>query len=136
MPKHATRTSFRPGQSGNPGGKPKAGSTPAKQIAELREVARNATKRGIQRAVWLAENAAKEETQLRAIQFLAEFGCGRSPHAPPEPEQAAEVVDLAQFFPVRIDTSTDGKSSTETAQTAPEASSEGQGGAETAETVR
>ena len=61
---------FKPGQSGNPNGRPKA-------HAEMVDYARSKTKDNLERIIALAETAEDENVRLRASQILHEIAWGK-----------------------------------------------------------
>lgn len=67
-------TSWKPGQSGNPKGRPKSGES-------LAETLRTAVspKALLDRMKWLADNAESETVRFHAISWLAERGWGKAP---------------------------------------------------------
>ncbi len=68
------RTAWEKGQSGNPGGRPK-------EVAEVRELARQYTEEAIQTLVTLMQSAKLERTRLAAASELLDRGYGRPPQA-------------------------------------------------------
>jgi len=70
----APRTAWKKGQSGNPGGRPK-------EVAEVRELARQYTEQSIQTLVTLMQSAGSERTRLAAASELLDRGYGRPPQA-------------------------------------------------------
>lgn len=74
----ATRTSFQPGKSGNPGGRPKL--TPEEKAEELAlEVAcREKTEEALATIVSLMNKADKDSVRLAAAQFVIERGRGKA----------------------------------------------------------
>jgi uncharacterized protein YcbK (DUF882 family) len=90
MPQRATRTSFKPGQSGNPGGVPKVfRALPPEEVrlrqAQAREamkaaqdLARCVTPEAVAKLVHLMRNAKKEETQQSAAMALLDRGLGKA----------------------------------------------------------
>lgn len=73
----SSRTSWKPGQSGNPGGRPKVS-------AEVRELAREHGPKAIQRLVALM-NSKNESVAVRASEAILDRGYGR-------PTQAMELA--------------------------------------------
>ncbi len=69
---------FEPGQSGNPGGRPKV-------IAELRELARQHTPAAIEELARLALKARNEAVRISAIRELLDRGYGKAPTSLPVP---------------------------------------------------
>ncbi len=65
---------WKKGQSGNPGGRPK-------EVAEVRELARQYTDEAIQTLVTLMQSAKLERTRLAAASELLDRGYGRPPQA-------------------------------------------------------
>lgn len=63
-------TSFRPGQSGNPGGRPKA-------LREVQEAARAHTAAAIERLAYIAEHGKSETAQITASVALLDRGWGK-----------------------------------------------------------
>ncbi len=61
---------FKPGQSGNPNGRPKAHT-------DMVEFARSKTKVNLERIITLAESAEDENVRLRASQILHEIAWGK-----------------------------------------------------------
>ena len=61
---------FQPGQSGNPGGRPKI-------VGDIRALAREHTPEAIAELVRLATKARREEVRLRAIEVLLDRGYGK-----------------------------------------------------------
>jgi hypothetical protein len=61
---------FQPGQSGNPGGRPKA-------EAEIRELAKDQTRRAMQRLIHLIDHAESEKVQVMAAVAILDRGWGR-----------------------------------------------------------
>ena len=66
----ATRTAWKPGQSGNPGGRPK-------EVAEVKALARQHCEEAIQTLVTLMQSAKVERTRLAAASELLDRGYGR-----------------------------------------------------------
>ena len=67
----APRTAFRPGQSGNPGGRPKA-------IAEVRHLARQYTSLAIETLASIVQHGDKETARVAAAQALLDRGWGKA----------------------------------------------------------
>lgn len=65
---------FRPGQSGNPGGRPKA-------IAEVRELARSLTALAVQTLVSIMEHGDKDAARVAAAQAILDGGWGKAVQA-------------------------------------------------------
>ena len=65
-----TTTSFKPGQTGNPGGRPKA-------LAQVRELAREYTEEAIQKLVELMRKADSDQAQILAANSLLDRGWGK-----------------------------------------------------------
>ena len=72
----APKTAFKPGQSGNPGGRPKINE-------EFRERARKAVDAHVLDA-WIGEVVARGDEWMRAAENLASYGYGK-------PAQAVQV---------------------------------------------
>ena len=70
----ATRTSWKPGQSGNPGGRPKA-------VGHVRDLAREHTKEAIETLVDIMRNGDKDVARARAAEVLLDRAWGRAPQA-------------------------------------------------------
>jgi len=70
----APRTAFKPGQSGNPAGRPKVAE-------EFRARARSAVDEHVLSA-WIQEVAARGDEWMRASENLAAYGYGRPSIAP------------------------------------------------------
>jgi hypothetical protein len=73
-PKKRRPTAWKPGQSGNPKGRPKSGES-------LAEALRGAVspKALLDRMKWLADHAESETVRFHAISWLAERGWGKAP---------------------------------------------------------
>lgn len=78
--RRAPRTAWKPGQSGNPGGRPK-------EVAEVREAARRHTAEAIQTLVTIMRNGTPDRARAAAAEALLDRAWGR-------PLQPAEVTGL------------------------------------------
>lgn len=68
-----SRTSFRPGQSGNPGGRPK-------EVAEVRDLARQHTTAAIETlAALMADEKTPASARVAAAESLLNRGWGKAP---------------------------------------------------------
>ena len=65
-----TTNTFRPGHSGNPGGRPKA-------LVQVRELAREYTEEAIQKLVELMRKADSDQAQILAANSLLDRGWGK-----------------------------------------------------------
>ncbi len=74
----ATRTSFQPGKSGNPGGRPK--QTPEEKAEELalEAACRDKTEEALATIVLLMNKADKDSVRLAAAIFVIERGWGKA----------------------------------------------------------
>ena len=74
----ATRTSFQPGKSGNPGGRPK--QTPEEKAEEraLHAACRDKTEEALATIVLLMNKADKDSVRLAAAIFVIERGWGKA----------------------------------------------------------
>ena len=68
--RNAPRTAWKPGQSGNPGGRPK-------DIAEVRDLARQHTAVAIAALVEIAKSGKSESARVSAAEALLDRGYGR-----------------------------------------------------------
>jgi hypothetical protein len=82
---------FEPGQSGNPGGRPKV-------IAELRELARQHTPAAIEELARLALKARSEAVRVSAIRELLDRGYGKTTSLPVAVELPAIGGELKGNF--------------------------------------
>ncbi len=87
--KRRARSSWAPGQSGNPRGRPKV-------AAEVRDLARTHSAVAIATLASLMRGAEKDDVRLRAAEALLDRAWGR-------PAQAAESADDPRDFHVTID---------------------------------
>ena len=67
-------TTWKPGQSANPGGR-------SKLEKDVRDLAREHSKDAILRLAWLMNNAQSERTQAAAAEALLDRAWGRPPQA-------------------------------------------------------
>ncbi len=76
--RRATRTSFQPGQSGNPSGRPKL--TPEERAEELAfgAACRGKTAEALKTIFLLMKKADKDSVKLAAAQFILERGWGKA----------------------------------------------------------
>ena len=70
----ANQTSFRPGHSGNPSGRPK-------QSVQLKELAREQTAKAIKTLVDVMDNSDRDAARVRAAEILLDRAWGRAPQA-------------------------------------------------------
>lgn len=70
---------FQPGQSGNPGGRPK-------ESGEIRDLARQYSEEALQTLVNIMRKADKDTVRIVAAQIIIERGCGK-------PLTAAEIAE-------------------------------------------
>lgn len=76
--RRASRTSFQPGQSGNPSGRPKRTPEERAQEVALEAACRAKTKEALNTIVLLMKNAEKDSVKLAAAQFILERGWGKA----------------------------------------------------------
>lgn len=90
------RTAFRPGQSGNPGGRPKLTPEQKAQALHLYEACRLKTLQAIEVIEQLMYKADRDSVRLAAAQFIIERGWGKTPPpvGPPveDKEHTVEVI--------------------------------------------
>jgi|SRR5579864_589220 len=83
--RRAPRTAFQPGQSGNPGGRPKI-------VAEVRDLARRHTASAIETLVHIMQHGDKDAARVAAAQALLDRGWGK----------AVQSLDVAGDTSLRI----------------------------------
>lgn len=76
--RRATRTSFRPGQSGNPTGRPRLTPEEKSEQLALDAACRAKTKEALNTILWLMKKANKASVKLAAAQFILERGWGKA----------------------------------------------------------
>lgn len=75
---HATRTSFQPGQSGNPRGRPKLTPKERAEHLELEAACRAKTEEALRTILLLMKRADKDSVKLAAAQLVLERGWGKA----------------------------------------------------------
>lgn len=86
---------FVKGQSGNPRGRAR-GTKPNSGLAEIKAQMRQACPTAAAKLLYLAENADKDETKLRAILAILEWAWGKPGAQEPEQQRTngAEILRL------------------------------------------
>jgi hypothetical protein len=87
---------WKPGESGNPGGRPK-------EVKELKALAREHTPEALQELIRLATGAKREETRLGAIRELLDRGYGKPVAADsPVMQPAAQTGGSVVYVPLSM----------------------------------
>ena len=76
--RRASRTSFQPGQSGNPSGLPKLTPEENAEQTALDQACRDKTKESLKTILRLMKSAGKDSVRLAAAEFVIERGWGKA----------------------------------------------------------